>query len=89
MHYWKVENPALLSSKNFPVFVSYGLYDDLHIYGAPSHEYPGLIKVSLCRFLFLLHSFSIISFLYVHVFTIIIHEHNCLTSFIRCLDRQY
>ena len=72
MNYWKVENPAFLSSKHFPVFVAYGHYDDVLIYGVPSHEYPGLIKVSLSSILFLLYCVSIILF-YVHVCACIIY----------------
>lgn len=45
--YWKVNNPnpdVLSASKGFPVFADYG---NPYIYGTPSIEYPGLIKVSV------------------------------------------
>lgn len=45
--YWEVKssNPDILSaSKGFPVFADYG---KPYIYGSPSIEYPGLIKISV------------------------------------------
>lgn len=42
--YWQVNSDVLSASTGFPVFADYG---KPYIYGTPSIEYPGLIKVSV------------------------------------------
>ncbi len=44
--YWKVEDPQRYSADNFPTIIGYGNESDLHFYGTPILEYPGLLKVS-------------------------------------------
>ena len=46
--YWPVDEPQLYSADKFPGFIfSTPLgNNDMHIYGFPINEYPGLIKVT-------------------------------------------
>ena len=43
--YYQVEDRAQWDASSFPVFIMYA--DNLSVYGCPSREYPGLIKVAL------------------------------------------
>lgn len=47
--YWKEKTPGLYNVKNrFPCFVLTSAEEsDVHIYGLPSNEYPGLVKICL------------------------------------------
>ena len=45
-NYWKVEDADLYSSDQFPVFIGYdSSNEEMHYYGLPIEEYPGLLKV--------------------------------------------
>lgn len=45
--YWREKVPGTYSAdKRFPCFIlTEGAESEAHIYGLPSHEYPGLVKV--------------------------------------------
>lgn len=45
--YWREKVPGTYSAdKRFPCFIlTEGAESAVHIYGLPSHEYPGLVKV--------------------------------------------
>ena len=47
LNYWKVEEPSAFTPDKFPVFIGYNTDNerDIHFYGLPIHEYPGLFKV--------------------------------------------
>lgn len=47
--YWKVKQVGQFSSSSFPCFIDcrFGQADGHDIYGLPSEEYPGLVKVAL------------------------------------------
>ena len=48
-HYWRVEDPAMFTPDQFPVFIGCFSDDekdlDMRMYGIPILEYPGLLKV--------------------------------------------
>ncbi|XP_057958275.1 probable sarcosine oxidase [Malania oleifera] len=49
VYYWRIKDgfgPDYSIGSNFPTFASYG---ELYVYGTPSLEFPGLIKVALHR----------------------------------------
>lgn len=58
MVYWKVNNPDQFSAANFPTFWYTESSASPHrlIYGLPSYEYPGLIKVMIFTDAIMRHS---------------------------------
>ncbi len=44
--YWKAENPELFEASKFPVFIAQLRKNKHYVYGLPTLEYPGVIKVS-------------------------------------------
>ena len=45
--YWKEKVPGRYGADRFPVFLQENAVDNHAVYGLPSEEYPGLVKVSV------------------------------------------
>lgn len=43
--YWKEKTPGEYGADRFPVFVEHPGVDNYGVYGLPSEEYPGHVKV--------------------------------------------
>ena len=43
--YWKEKIPGQYAANRFPVFVQHPAVDNFGVYGLPSEEYPGHVKV--------------------------------------------
>ena len=56
MHYWKEKVPGQFSSETFPCFLEHGdgPNDTFCVYGLPAEEYPGLVKVMYCKYMYYL-----------------------------------
>ena len=76
VNYWKVDNPAVFSPDNFPVFIGYG-EGGPHFYGLPIEEYPGLLKVAFCLW-FILITVQLLIVLYTDFHSHYHCYHQCL-----------